>query len=166
MNTISIDHGSEYEQFYLTENNKRVLKFRYNKQAHTARIQTVIGRRLIIIEEEGLIKTRITLKNEYGVGIGALHYNNFSDHSGSIEIENFGFRFLLKGKENSSMELQIFKQHTNDVYYSCLIHSDGNLLTSQTGQQLHKTQNASYIIAVSWYLYLKSVSKETLVESI
>lgn len=166
MNIISVNQNTGHSEFYLKEDERPVLRFRYNREAHTARIQTVIGRRLLIIEDEGLLKTRLVLKNEYGVGIGALQFNNFSDHHGSVEIEKTRFRFSIKEKDKSSKELQIFKHHESEAHYHCFISvgEEESTIEYYTGHQAYKNQSASYVIAVSWYLYLKSMGGEKPVE--
>ena len=106
MNIVSVKNNPGQHDYDLQEHDKTVLKLRYKDDLHTARVETGHERRVLIIEDEGLLKARFVLKNEYGVRIGSLIYDNFSDSHGTVEIENSKYRFSIKPGENP--ELYIF----------------------------------------------------------
>ena len=146
MNIVSVKHSPGQQDYLLKEGANTVLKLRYKKDLHTARVETETERRLLIINDEGLLKTRFVLKNEYGVPIGSLTYDNFSDTHGSVEIENLKYRFVIT--HVSATELKIYKGSRRNLIYTCQVSFDDN----STGVKL---QPSSFIIAVSWYLFLK-----------
>ena len=151
MNIVSVKNNSGQQEYILKENDKTVLKLRYKQELHTARVETETERRVLIIEDEGLLRTRLILKNEYGVRIGSLMYDNFSGSQGSVEIEGTKYRFLIP--ETSSPELHIYKGNRRNEIYSCQLSFD------DTDAKKAKSQAASFIIAVSWYLFLKGLLK-------
>jgi len=102
----------------------------------------------LIIDDEGLLKSRLILKNEYGVRIGALSYDNFSDTHGSVEIENIKYRFIIT--HGAAPELKIYKGSRRNLIYSCELSFDDD-----KNSKAVKFQPSSFIIAVSWYLFLK-----------
>ena len=152
MNIVSVNNNSGHQDFILKEDDKTVLKLRYKKELHTARIETETERRVLIIDDEGLLKSKLVLKNEYGVRIGSLSYDNFSDTHGSVEIENTKFRFLIEHTADAPA-LHIYKGSRRNEIYNCqLSFDDANI--KQT-----RYQPPAFTIALSWYLFLKGLVK-------
>ena len=100
-----------------------------------------------MIDDEGLLKIKSVLKNEYGVRIGSLNYDNFSDSHGTVDIENIKYRFTVKNSKTP--ELNIYKGSRRDLVYNC------QLVFGDISSKIKGSQTASLIIAVSWYLFLK-----------
>ena len=148
MNIVSVKNISGQQDYILKEDDKTVLKLRYKKDLHTARIETETERRVLIIDDEGLLKTKSVLKNEYGIRIGSLNYDNFSDTQGSVDIEGVKYRFIVKNGEVP--ELNIYKGSRRNLVYSCQVVFD------DISSRIKGSQTASLIIAVSWYLFLKN----------
>jgi hypothetical protein len=146
MNIIAIKRIPGLDSYQLKENDNTVLEIRYKPDMHTARVVTHQERRVLIIENEGLLRIKMAIKNEYGIRIGSLTYDNFSDTNGSVEIENTKYRFRVQ--HAPVPELHIYKGR-RILIYSCQLSFDD----SNTKEE--KSQSASFIIAVSWYLFLK-----------
>ena len=141
MNIVSVKHSSGQQEYFLKEAEKIVLTLRYKQDLHTARLETENERRVLIIADEGLLRTRLVLKNEYGVRIGSLVFDNFSDSHGTVEIENTKYRFFQETA--STPELNIYKGSRRNLIYSCQLSYDDN-------SRRTKSQSSSFIIAVSW----------------
>ena len=152
MNVIAIKRIAGLDRYELKENDDTVLEIRYKPDMHTARVLTHQERRELIKENEGLLRIKMAIKNEYGISIGFLIYDNFSDSQGSVEIEKTKYRFRIK--YSPVPELHIYKRR-RDLIYSCQLSFDDN------HSKEAKSQSASFIIAVSWYLFLKEGIKET-----
>jgi len=146
MNTVSVKQIAGQQDYLLKEDNNTVLKLRYKQDMHIARVETEKERRVLIIEDEGLLRTKLILKNEYGIRIGSMTYDNFSHTNGSVEIESTRYRFFIVN--GSVPELHIYKGSRRNLIYSCQLSFDDN-------SKEIKSQPASFIIAVSWYLFLK-----------
>ncbi len=149
MNIVSIQNNPGQQDYLLKEDDKTVLKLRYKNDLHIARVETEKEKRVLIIEDEGLLRTRLVLKNEYGVRIGSLNYDNFSAAHGTVDIENTKYRFDLKQKD--SLELQVYKRSRRNLIYRCQLF---------IGNNNSKIALASLIIALTWYLFLKGESQE------
>lgn len=150
MNIIALKRIPGQDNFQLKENDSTVLEIHYRPEMHTARIETRDERRVLIIEDESFLKTKISVKNEYGISIGSLVYDNFSDNHGMVEIENIKFRFFIEHKPTP--ELQIYKD--KKLVYSCHLSFDEN------NPKEVRYQSSSSVIAVSWYLFLKMSAKQ------
>jgi hypothetical protein len=150
MNSIEYKKVSDQEIYQLKENGKTLLEIRYKPELHIARVQTSRERRVLTIENEGLLKIKVTIKNEYGIRIGSLIYDNFSDSHGSVEIEDTRFRFFIQ--HASVPELHIYKGSRQNLIYSCQLTFDDN------NSKEIRSHFASSVIAVSWYLFLKGVN--------
>src|SRR5688500_11395331 len=140
MNIVSVKQAAGQQDYLSKADDNTVLKLRYKQDLLTARAETESERRGLIIDDEGLLKTRLVLKNEYGVRIGSLTYDNFSDTDGSVEIENIKYRFVIT--HGSTPELNIYKGSRRNLIYTCQLSFDDN----STGA---KSQPSSFIIAVS-----------------
>lgn len=151
MNIVSVKNISGQQDYILKEDNKTVLKLCYKQDLHTARVETETVRRVLLIDDEGLLKTKLVLKNEYGVRIGSLSYDNFSDTHGSVEIENTKFRFVVQ--HGQAPELSIFKGSRSNQIYNC------QLSFEDTSSKVKKYQPPAFTIALSWYLFLKGLVK-------
>jgi hypothetical protein len=145
MNIIALKRIPGQENFQLKENNNTVVEIRYKPEMHTARVETREEKRVLIFEEESFLKIRLVIKNEYGIRIGSLAWDNFSDTHGAVEIENLKLRFAIQNK--SEPELMIYKGR--EIIYSC------RLALSENNIKELRSQVSSSIIAVSWYLYHK-----------
>ena len=152
MNRINYKKISGQDNYQLKENNKTVLEISYKPETHIARVETTNERRALIIENEGLLRIKMVVKNEYGVRIGSLTYDNFSDSHGSVEIEDCRFRFIIQHEPKP--ELHIHKGSRHNLIYSCDLSFDDD------HSKEIRSLSASSIIAVSWYLFLKGVGTE------
>jgi len=150
MNNISYKKSSGQDNYQLKENDKAVLNIRYKPETHTARVEANNERRMLIIEDEGLLRIKMAIKNEYGVRIGSLIYDNFSDTHGSVAIEDHKFRFFIQHEPASV--LHIYKGSRRNLIYSCQLSFDGSNLKET------KSHSVSSIIAVTWYLFLKGIT--------
>jgi hypothetical protein len=150
MNNISYKKISGQDNYQLKENDEAVLDISYKPGTHIARVEADNERRMLIIEDEGLLRIKMAIKNEYGVRIGSLIYDNFSDTHGSVEIEDHKFRFFIQ--HEPARELHIYKGSRRNLIYSCQLSFDGGNLKET------KSHSVSSIIAVTWYLFLKGIT--------
>jgi hypothetical protein len=150
MNIVSVKNNSGQQDYILKEDNKTVLKLRYKNDLHTARVETETERRVLMIEDEGLLKTKLILKNEYGIRIGSLSYDNFSSTNGLVEIEGTKFRFFIQG---TKPELHIYKGSRGNEIYNCQLSFD------DSNAKEIKSPPTAFTIALSWYLFLKGLIK-------
>ena len=137
------------DEFLLAEKDKTILKVRYRRDLHTARVEAINERRILIIENEGLLRTKLVIKNEYGVLIGQMIFDNWSDSQGSVQIETIRYKFILEG--SSPQELFIYKNSRKNLIYQC------NLAFEPDNQTHVKDQVSVFIISIAWYLHLKAL---------
>jgi len=152
MNVVINKSSIGNEEYILQENDKTILKVRYRKDLHTARVETVNEQRILIIENEGLLRIRLAIKNEYGVVIGQMTFDNWSDSHGVVQIENIRYRFTVNSK--SSPELFIYKDTRRNLIYQC------NLSFGPGNQSQLKEQAFAFIISIAWYLHLKAIEEK------
>lgn len=158
MNSVTRRSSAEYEDFLFKEDEKTILKLRLNYHLQTVRIETESEKRVFIIEDEGLLKTKLVLKNEYGVRMGQMVFDNWYGQQGTVEIENSRFRFTIR--KTPSAELQLYKNSGKNLIYSgnLLFESGNSQHEARQGIQLIlKNYQHSYILALSWYLLRQSI---------
>ena len=154
MNLVVVKRLPGQDIYKLMENENTVLSVRYKPELHTARVESEKGQRILIIDNEGLLRNKKAIKNEYGVKIGSLHFDNFSDHSGVIEFDNSKYKFDIVKQPVS--ELHIYNHSKSKLIYKC------NIAIDKSNDELSNDQNSSFLIAVSWYLFVSSKSKKEL----
>jgi len=152
MNIVTKKNLGDHDEYQLNENGKTILKVMHRRDLNTARVETTKGQRVLIIENEGLIKERIVIKNEYGVEIGQLAFNNWSDNHGIIQIENFKYKFHLNNREKT--EMLIFNDSGKTLLYQCLLSFESDLLSHL------KEQLSAITVSIAWSLHLKSVGEK------
>ena len=150
MNCFSYKKISGQDSYQLKENDKAVLDISYKPETHIARVETNNERRMLFFEDEGLLRKKMAIKNEYGVKIGSLIYDNFSELHGSVEMEGNKFRFFIQYEP--ALELHIYKGSRRDLVYSCQLSFDSSNLKPT------RSHSVSSIIAVTWYLFLKGMT--------
>lgn len=155
MNTIIVNRKSGQHIYQLKENGTTVLKLNYNPEQHIARIEAGNEGRVLFLENEGFIRTRISIKNEYGVGIGSLVFNGFSGNHGEVEIEEIRYMFLFQ--HNANPELEIYKNSHSNLIFTCRLPLEKDNLSGKY------SQSYPLIIAVTWYLFQKSTHRNKLV---
>ena len=149
MNRVIMQSSADFKDFHFKEDEKTILKLRYNPHLNTGRIESENEKRVFILEDEGLLKTKLILKNEYGVRLGQLVFDKWSNNQGTVEIENTIFRFVIRN--TGPAELMIYKNSGRNLIYSCLLSNEFQGTTA-------KNHTASYILALSWYLVRQSKS--------
>jgi len=151
MNVIIKKISIGNEEYTLKENDKTILKVRYRRDMNTARVETINEQRILIIQNEGLLKIRMAIKNEYGVEIGQMFYDNWSDNQGVVQIDKIRYRFTLTAV--SSLELYIYKGTRKNLVYQCSLALEKDSL-------LHlKEQTPAFIISIAWYLHLQDIKE-------
>ena len=151
MNLISKMQNSGHEEYTLTENGKTTLKISYRKDLHTARVEIENDKRVLIIENEGLLKPKLLIKNEYGVMMGKMSFDNWSSDHGLVEMENIRYPFTMN--RSASSELFFYKKSRRNLVYSC------SLSFETTNQPEFSQDSYTYIIATVWYLLQQDVKQ-------
>ena len=144
--------GSGNDEYTLIENDKTILRVRHRRDMNTARVETVNEQRILLIQNEGLLRIKMAIKNEYGVQIGQMFFDNWSDDQGVVQIENIRYRFSINNK--SSQELYIYKGTRRNLIYQC------NLAFEPDNESHLKGHTSAFIISIAWYLHLQSVREK------
>jgi hypothetical protein len=118
MKWVTAKSNTGYESYELFENNKKLLRITLNPEVGTARIETDHDKRLFFLRKEGFFKNRCVLRNEYGVKIGKLSYENAHPEAGFVEMENEILNYSIE-KEGSQPQLVIFKDHKETPLVTC-----------------------------------------------
>lgn len=159
MNQVMRFSSSDHQDFIFKEDEKTVLKLRFNTQLSTARIETENKKRVFIIEDEGLVRTRLVLKNEYGVRIGYLVFDGWDERKGVVQIESTHFRFALT--KNPSHELRIYSYTGKKLIYSCSLSFEPRYNFTLSGNHYQsdlKEYPPSFVLAVSWYVFQQLIN--------
>lgn len=151
MNVIIKRISKGKEEYILKEGDEKMLRIKYRNDLHTVRLETESDQRLLIIENEGLIKTRLSIKNEYGIEIGQMFFDNWSDKYGSVLIEGIRYRFQIKN--STTPELVFYKNSVKKISYQCLLSFETENRSDS------KDIVSALLISTAWYLVLNGISE-------
>lgn len=160
MNRVTRNTSTDYEDFLFKEDEKTVLKLRLNYHLQTVRIETESEKRVFIIEDEGLLRTRLVLKNEYGVRMGQMIFDSRNELNGKVEIESSHFKFSIP--KGSSGALSIYDYSGRKLIYNCNLSFDPGEKKPET-REAHQTalkNSPTFILALSWYLFQQSIKQK------
>ncbi len=67
-----INSTAEHQVYHLFKDSQKILKLDINPHSNSARVEYNNEKRVFLIRKEGLRKSRIAIRNEYGVKVGEL----------------------------------------------------------------------------------------------
>ena len=84
------------ENIYELWNSKeKILVLAYHPASGTLRVSEEGEKRVFLIGREGFLRRRTVLRNEYGIRIGQLSYDNNQDSQGAIDLYDEHFIYTL-----------------------------------------------------------------------
>ncbi len=96
MKWLFISSNPHQEIYELWNKEKKLLKLNYHPDSETLRISANDEKRVFLIGRKGFLRSRIVLRNEYGVRMGQLNYENSQDNLGSIEVYDERFNYSVQ----------------------------------------------------------------------
>jgi len=153
---------AKQEIYHLYKNDKKILTLVINPFSGTARVECANEKRVFQIRREGLLRNKITLKNEYGVKIGELGEENREKF-----IDVNGERFYYATHSNPLAELVLYKESKDKPFVSCgLSANNGSAGINFTkDKSLGAAPHPGLLMALCWYMFLP-VAKENVVDPI
>ncbi len=148
--------------YTLWNNGLKLTTLVFNSASNAARIEYANQRRVVLIRDEGFLKNKTVLRNEYGIRIG---------HTGSERNENFivlnDERYFYSLTREQKPALTVYKQTIDQPLAVCELNIQEGLL-SKTGHKMHIAQKTlcSLLIGLCWHLFTPFESGSALEVSI
>jgi hypothetical protein len=101
MKWLLISISSQQEVYELRNSKEKLLTLAYHPTSGTLRISADDEKRVFLIGREGFLRRRTVLRNEYGVRMGQLSYDNNQENQGNIDVENEQFNYILENDLSS-----------------------------------------------------------------
>jgi hypothetical protein len=154
-NNFSIEH------FSLLKGDSPVLDFKFSPDSNTARVECEGRKRVFIIEYGGLFRNSIIFRNEYGIEIGHLHFENAGGTEGYVQMEDE--RFSFKINDGTLPKIIFYSGNSPSPAGSCLL-PDRKTMNAALNDKLNKNHlQSSLMLVMGWYLYLPIVKKATVI---
>src|SRR6266705_2398950 len=96
MKWLLISISSRQEIYELRNSKEKLLTLTYHPTSGTLRISADDEKRVFLIGREGFLRRRTVLRNEYGVRMGQLSYDNNLENQGNIDIDDERFNYILQ----------------------------------------------------------------------
>src|SRR4029078_1464095 len=96
MKWLSITTRVQEKIYELWNSKEKLLALAYHPASGTLRMSADDEKRVFLIGREGFLRRRTVLRNEYGIRIGQLTYDNNQDNQGMIEVYEEDFTYILQ----------------------------------------------------------------------
>jgi len=105
MKWLSITTRVQEKIYELWNSNERILALAYHPASGTVRVSADDERRVFLIGREGLLRRRTVLRNEYGIRVCQLIYDNNQENQGIINLYEEDFTYLLQNDPDPKASL-------------------------------------------------------------
>lgn len=144
--------------FELCKNDESILRITFNPKKQTAKINCFDTRRKFKIDKEGFLNNKTILKNEYGVKIGQLKYENWNKIEGSIELN--GERYYYSNKIQT--ELIFRKNKSKEPVLICEL-KPNHINKFEHYSNLNEATDYTYLLmALGWFLLVPAAKEKIL----
>ncbi len=100
MKWLSITTRVQEKIYELWNSKEKLLALAYHPASGTLRISADDEKRVFLIGREGFLRRRTVLRNEYGIRIAQLIYDNNQDNQGTIDAYGEDFTYILHDDPN------------------------------------------------------------------
>ena len=133
MKWLAITTRVQEKIYELWNSKQKLLTLAYHPASGTLRLSADDEKRVFLIGREGFLRRRTVLRNEYGIRIGQLTYDNNQDNQGLIDVYGENFTYVLQGDPNpkaiiyrntevlAASELPVISQDINSDNYDLLM---------------------------------------------
>jgi len=96
MKWLSIISSPRNEIYELWSPKEKLIVANYHADKGTLRVTANNEKRVLLISKEGFLRSRLVLRNEYGIRMGQLNEDNTQENRGRIEINEEEFTYLVQ----------------------------------------------------------------------
>jgi len=133
MKWLAITTRVQEKIYELWNSREKLLTLAYHPASGTLRVSADDKQRVFLIGRKGFLRRRTVLRNEYGIRIGQLTYDNNQDNQGLIDVYEEDFNYALQGDPNpkaiiyrntevlAASELPVISQDINSDNYDLLM---------------------------------------------
>jgi hypothetical protein len=100
MKWLSITTRVQEKIYELWNSKEKLLSLAYHPASGTLRMSADDEKRVFLIGRKGFLRRRTVLRNEYGIRIGQLTYDNNQDNQGIIDVYEEDFTYILQNDLN------------------------------------------------------------------
>lgn len=117
MKWLSITTRAQEKIYELWNSKKKLLALAYHPASGTLRVSADDEKRVFLIGREGFLRRRTVLRNEYGIRIAQLTYDNNQDNQGMIDVNGEDFSYMLQNDPapNASIYRNMELRATSDL---------------------------------------------------
>ena len=146
-----------YELFHKKD---KLLTLTFHTSTNSARVETSVEKRVLMIRKEGFRKNKTVLRTEYGIKLGQLSLENKEP---ILEINNE--RFFCAIQNSNPTELIIYKESKDHPLTVCALNIPNATADSffSNKKAVPVSLHASLLLSLCWYLH-SPVAKDRVAE--
>ena len=141
MKWLLISKRSGHEMYELWDSEGKLVTLSFHPGSGSLRITADDEKRVFLVGREGVLRPRTVLRNEYGVRITLLVYENGNDNIGTIDFDNEKFTYSIQ----------------NHVAPDLTIYRNGESLVTcelPSAQKEEPYENYDFLVlTLCWYLF-------------
>jgi hypothetical protein len=142
----------------MTDSEHTMLSASFHPFSHTAKIDVPGSKRSFKIEQEGFLRNKTVIKNEYGIKVGELGFQTWYNNEGFIDLNQERFHYTIKNVDTTP-ELVIYKTSVKEPLLTCTLDAAYN--NSLEDKEKYAGVYASLLMALSWYLFVPTAERHT-----
>src|ERR1700746_2691025 len=105
MKWLSITTRVQEKIYELWNSKEKLLTLAYHPASGTLRLSSDDEKRVFLIGREGFLRRRTVLRNEYGIRVGQLTYDNNQDNQGLIDVYEEDFNYILENVSDPKVSI-------------------------------------------------------------
>lgn len=138
----------EESVFALWNNGKKIVTLAFHPASSAARIEYADERRVFLIRQEGLLKNRTVLCNEYGIRMGHAGSENNRDF---IEMEEERFFYNIDNKMEPAVT--IYKESQDQPLAVCAFALPDHNMQGSNHKRIWDKAGYGLLMTLCWYLF-------------
>ena len=149
-----------HDTYELWHHEQKLLTLTIHLSTNSARVETSVERRVLLIRKEGFRKNKTVSRTEYGIKLGQLSLENKEP---ILEINNE--RFFCAIQNSDPTELIIYKESKDHLLTVCALNIPNATTASffSNKKTVPVSLHSSLLLALCWYLHLP-VAKNRITE--
>jgi hypothetical protein len=156
MNWETVTSGIGHKVYALWSNGRKLLTLAFNSSSNFAKIEYGDEKRAFTIRYEGIFKTKMVMRNEYGIRLGQISAENRENF---IDVNDEKLFYTITSGNNP--QVIIYKESPNRPLAVCALQLDNDKSILPV-VKASATQH-SLLLALCWYLF-SPVGKDNIPE--
>jgi hypothetical protein len=144
-----------HEIYALWHNDQKVVILTFHPATNSARVESAKEKRVFLIRNEGFLRSKTVMRNEYGILLSQLRYENKESF---IELNNEKLFYAIRN--NPLPEVVIYKESKEKPFAVCGLNI--NSAHFEKNKTLPASLASGLLLSLCWYMFLPAAKESRL----